>query len=222
MPYCPACGHHVAPGDATCSECGRSVAEALSQGNRGGGPAAAPAQDSGESQPPAAAEAPGQDGTTRRKALTAAGGVLGAMVLGTYAVERFVEDGPGEVVDAWRTAWADGDADTFYSLWHPDATQPDTWPEDALARPSEPDPSLEYIGEEETVLERTETETSVRNVFVLGRPEFETRRRHETVVDLRTADGSWRVFEERLEHAESVTNCRRIITINGPGRIECE
>lgn len=222
MPYCPACGHHVAPGDATCSECGQSIHEALSQGTRASGPTAAPARDREESAPAPATERPSQDGTTRRKALTAAGGVLGAMVLGTYAVERFIEDGPEAVVEAWRTAWTTDDADAFHSLWHPDATQPESWPEDALARPSEPDPSLQYIGEERTVLERTETRASVRDVFVVGHPEFETRRRHDTVVDLRTADGSWRVFEERLEHTEPVTNCRRVITITGPGSIQCE
>jgi len=163
-----------------------------------------------------------QEGATRRKALAAAGGVLGSMVLGTYAVERFVGDGPAEVVDAWRTAWTTGDADAFRTLWHPDATQPGSWSADALARPSEPDASLQYIGEERDVIERTETRASVRDVFVLGHPEFETRRRHDTVVDLRTAEGAWRVFEERLEGTESVTDCRRVITITGPGTIECE
>lgn len=226
MPYCPACGHHVAPGDDACSECGRSIAAALAGGRRDPGPA----DESGRARERARSDgadtrqsvAPaGDDSTTRRRVLASAGGVLGTMVLGGYAVERLA-DGPVDAVDAWRTAWVTGDAATFRRLWHSAATQPETWPDDALDRPSGPDPALQYIGEDRTLLEETGARATVREVFVLGHPDFETRRRHETVVDLRTEAGDWRVFEERLERSEPVTGCRRTITINGPGRLVCE
>lgn len=222
MPYCPGCGHHVAPGDSTCTECGQSIADALAAGRSdaegsdglGQTPARAPRDDQDAPSAMASAE---EDPETRRRVLAAAGGVLGTMVLGTYAMNQVTGNGPAPAVDAWRTAWVTGDAETFQLLWHPAGTPP----EDAVGRPSRPDAALEYIGEERAVLERTETRASVRDVFVLGHPEFETRRRHETVVGLRTQDGNWRIYEERLERTEP-TSCRRTITITGPGRLVCE
>lgn len=238
MPYCPACGHHVAPGDATCSECGESIADALAAGRSTPGSRSPPdgrgdgERDSGRDRPtdrgdPSDAETPEAMATaqadphTRRRVLAAAGGVLGTMVLGTYAIDRVAGGGPTDAVGAWRTAWVTGDAETFRRLWHPSATQPDAGAADALGRPSEANAALEYIGEERAVLERAETRASVSDVFVLGHPDFETRRRHETVVDLRTVDGNWRVVRERLERTEP-TSCRRTITITGPGRLVCE
>lgn len=225
MPYCPDCGRHVAPGDDTCAECGQSISAALAAGRDDGGPDKGdqrPARDGPEERDGSRSRRDqGQDPIKRRRALAAAGGVLGTTVVGVYAIERFGSDGPKEVVGAWRTAWVTGDTSTFRTLWHPDATQPDTWPADALDRPSTPDDLLFYVGEDRELLERTETTATVRDVFALGHPEFDTEYRHHTEVDLRTVDSNWRVFEERLEQTEPVT-CRRYFSITGSDTFECQ
>jgi len=223
MPYCPNCGRHVALGDPECAECGQSVAEALAGG---GDPGAGYGDEDGPREPPAADRpsmaADQSDPATRRKVLAGAGGILGAMVLGTFVVERLSGDGPVEAVDVWRRAWVTGDDDPFEALWHPEAAGRTDWPAGDPTRPAAPDPTLEYNEEDRSVLEQSDGRATVRDVFILGHPEFESRHRLDTRVELRTVSGDWRIWRERLAGSEPVTDCNRILSIGGSSRISCE
>lgn len=217
MPYCPDCGRHVAPGDDACPECGLDIAAALAGGGPTG-PASAPEPRSGDDSPPPRPS--GDDPVSRRRALAAGGGVLAAMVAGTYALEHVGQDGPVEVVGAWRDAWASGDAETFRSLWHADGRLND-WPGDAADRPAAPDASLAYVGQERTVRHRGADRAVVEDVFLLDHPDYEDWRLLTTVVDLRTEDDRWRIWTERVTDVTRRPDCRRHFSITGSVHIDC-
>jgi hypothetical protein len=42
------------------------------------------------------------------------------------------------------------------------------------------------------------------------------------VIDLRTADDSWRISGVRTESVATVSDCNRRLTITGRGRLDCE
>lgn len=217
MPYCPDCGRHVAPGDDACPECGRSIAAALA----GAGPTGpAPTQDPDRDDEPRAARATAEDPVTRRRMVAVGGGVLAAMVVGTYALENVGRDGPADVVGAWRTAWAGGDDETFRSLWHPDASRAE-WPGDETERPAEADASLVYVGRDRTVRDRGANRAVVDDVFLLDHPDYEEWRQLTTVVELRTAGDRWRIWAERVTDVERRPDCRRRFSITGSVYIEC-
>jgi hypothetical protein len=144
------------------------------------------------------------------------------MVAGTFALERVRGQGPADVVEAWRTAWVAGETATFRGLFHSGSDRADAWMSEGDPLLAAPDASLQYLGEQRDVLERTDTRASVRDVFVLTHPDFEARRRVSAVVDLRTDGGEWRIWDDRIERSERVDDCRRSFTITGMTRLDCE
>lgn len=231
MPYCPNCGRYISLGDTECAECGSSLADGMEDG-------AGPAHDSSagnehdrpdEGEPPrdesteqAAENSSEQTGRTRRTALAFAGGILGLMVVGTWGLETLDETGPKDVVGNWRDAWIARDAETFGDLWHSDSPRQAEAIADQYSRVDIPDGPLQYYGETRKLLDKTDTTASVRDVFLLTNPESAVPRRINDVVELRTENGAWRIWNYRTEHSEQASGCSRGINITGLGDLECE
>ena len=212
MPYCPDCGRHIALGDVQCPECGSRIGGEAPEGPTG------PPAPSPERQEP---QRPRPDSEERRRAITYAGGVLGLMVVGAVGMEALDERGPVDVVEEWRAAWVRGDETTYGELWHPGvAADPATWWADELG--SAPETSLRYTSESRDVVEETATDAVVRETFLLWHPSFDERVRLTDVIDLRTADDSWRISGVRTESVATVSDCNRRLTITGRGRLDCE
>ena len=221
MPYCPDCGRHIALGDVQCPECGSRIGGEAPEGPTGppatGGGTGPPEQERRPQKP----RRSGQDPATRRRALGYAGGVLGVLVAGALGFEALDDTGPLDVVDDWRSAWAGGDGATYRELWHPEtAGDPDTW----WATESGPvaDSSVRYESESREVIEQTGSRASVRETFLYGHPSIADRRRLTDVIDLRTADGDWRIHGVRTEAVEAADDCRRRFTITGTTSLDCE
>ena len=221
MPYCPDCGRHIALGDVQCPECGSRIGGEAPEGPTGppatGGGTGPPEQERRPQKP----RRSGQDPATRRRALGYAGGVLGVLVAGALGFEALDDTGPLDVVDDWRSAWAGGDGATYRELWHPEtAGDPDTW----WATESGPvaDSSVRYESESREVIEQTGSRASVRETFLYGHPSLEDRHRLTDVIDLRTADGDWRIHGVRTEAVEAADDCRRRFTITGTTSLDCE
>lgn len=251
MPYCSHCGGHVGWGDDSCSMCGESLdgestddsaseRERQPPGERERDPATerqgrerARERDRGSARerrdqrsrqerdaraPPARLHR--EDATDRRTAIKYGLGVLGLMAVGAFGLDFVREDGPEDAVEAWRTAWADGDTAAYRDRWHSESPVRDGADGDRF-RP-EPDGDLQYISQERTVRDRTDDAATVRDVFLLNHPEFEVRRRVTDLVDLRTEDGDWAVWDYRTEAVEQVTDCDRSFGITGSVEVECE
>lgn len=212
MPYCPNCGHYISLGDTACSECGCSLAEGMESER-----SPEPRQQSEQRE----RNRNKQEGRTRRLALASAGGILGLMIFGTWGLGQFDERGPKDALEEWWTAWMNGDADAYRTLWHSESPIPardgEEFPE--LAAPAE---RMEYIGETRETVERTDTEALVRDVFVLTDAAFENPRQITALIDLRTEDGNWRIWDYRREETEQLDTCRQTVSITGLSTVECE
>jgi len=245
MPYCPNCGGHVGWGDDSCSMCGESLdgddsaSEQQSPGGRERDPATErqgrqprrerdrgstserrdhrSRREGDERAPPARLHR--EDAQDRRTAIKYGLGVLGLMVVGAFGLEFVREDDPEDAVEAWRTAWVEGDTAAYRDLWHSESPAREGGGD--RFRP-EPDSDLQYIPQERTVLDRADGAATIRDVFLLDHPEFETRRLVTDIVDLRTEDGDWVVWDYRTEAVGPVTDCDRSFTITGGVEIECE
>jgi len=228
MPYCPNCGGHVGWGDDSCSMCGESLDEGSAddstseQERRSAGGREQQSPDRREREgdgraPPARLHR--EDAQDRRTAIKYGLGVLGLMVVGAFGLEFLREDDPEDAVEAWRTAWAEGNTATYRDRWHSES--PALGGDGNRFRP-EPDGDLQYIPQERTVLDQTDDAATVRDVFLLDHPEFEVRQRVTDVVELRREDGNWVVWDYRTEAVEPVTDCDRSFTITGGVEIECE
>ena len=237
MPYCPNCGGHVGWGEDSCSMCGESLDDASADGpepdrdrdrTAESDPDRRPRSDRRESRPSGRerggrgppARRHEEDAEDRRTAVKYGLGVLGLMVVGVFGLEFVQEDSPTDAVDAWRTAWADGDTAAYDDRWHSESPARDGTSGDRF-RP-EPDSDLRYISEERSVLSQTDGKAGVRDVFLLDHPDFDVRRRVTDTVDLRTESGDWAIWDYRTEAVEQVTDCDRSFTITGGTRIECE
>jgi hypothetical protein len=161
-----------------------------------------------------------EDAEDRRTAITYGLGVLGLMVVGVFGLEFLREDDPTDAIEAWRTAWADGDTAAYRDRWHSESPAREGTDGDRF-RP-EPDSDLRYISEERSELGRTDGQATVRDVYLLNHPDFEVRRRVTDTIDLRTENGDWAVWDYRTEAVEPVSDCDRSFTITGGTRIECE
>jgi hypothetical protein len=231
MPYCPNCGRYISLGDTSCPECGCSLADGTEDSP---GPQHESRDDGTESRreerEPRRGETPTgsgrnadqQTGKTRRVALAYAGGALGLTVLGTWALGLFDDEGPKDAIEAWRTAWASGDDEAYREFLHSESPRQTGRRNDDQSRLATADESLRYVGETREVLDRTDTEASVRDVYLLTRPEFENPRRITDVIDLRTEEGDWRIWDYRTEQSEQATNCSRSVTVTGLRSLECE
>lgn len=248
MPYCPNCGRYTSHADSTCPECDCSLGDGADDesGPRRGSPperpqrpgpredAAAsrrdgPASRHGESgsrrsdtRTRIGRNADAQTGKTRRTALAWAGGALGLTVLGTWALGLFDEEGPKNTIEDWRNAWSTGDSGTYRELFHSESPRLRTGRDDEQSRLATADASLRYVGENREVVDEGETRASVRDVYLLIDTEFETPRRITDVVELRTENGNWRIWDYRRVGSEQATDCRQNVTITGSGSIECE
>jgi hypothetical protein len=248
MPYCPNCGRYVSHGDSSCPECNCSLDGG---GNDASGPrhdsstgnaqrsepgqgVAASRRDQRESRRGESGSRPSgararternadvQTGKTRRTALAWAGGALGLTVLGTWILGLVDDEGPKDAIEAWRSAWHSGDNEAYREFWHSESPRWTDRTDDEQSRFLTVDASLRYVSESRKTIEQTDTRASVRDVYLLVGAEFETPRRITDVVDLRTENGNWRIWDYRRESSEKATNCRQNVTITGSGSIQCE
>jgi len=205
-PHCPACGAFVAD----------DVSGPLPESdNRHSGP-----PDGWDTADNRGETSAGPDPRTRRRALAGAGGVLGLLVAGAYIFDRPRQEGPAETVKAWREAWAQGDAETYKRLWHPDRPESErTLGLERLDFGAEAPPN--YVQENAETVTRTDTEAVVREQFVAGTG-LESLRRVAVRVELRTVGNDWRVWDVQTEFTEPVEECRRRPTLVGLSGLECE
>jgi len=223
MPYCPECGRYISLGDTSCPECGCSLDDGTDDSPGPQHDSRRGERDSRRDGTPGETErhADQQTGKPRRVALAYAGGALGLTVLGAWALQLFDNEGPKDAIEAWRDAWTSGDDEAYRAFLHSGSPRRTAGTDDEQSRLATADASLLYASESREVLEKTDTRASVREVYLLTDPEFETPRRITDVIELRTEDGNWRIWDYRREDSEVATDCRQSVTITGAGSIQC-
>lgn len=248
MPYCPNCGRYVSHGDSSCPECSCSLDDGRdeasvprhdsstgnAQRSEPGQGVAASRQDQRESRQDESGprrsgtrarterNADAQTGKTRRTALAWAGGALGLTVLGTWALGVFDDEGPKDAIEAWRSAWTSGDDEAYREFLHSGSPRRTAGTEGRQSRLATADSTLGYTNETREVLDRTDDEATVRDVYLITGPEFQNPQRGTDVIELRTEDGDWRIWDYRAEQLQEATDCRQNITITGIRSLECE
>lgn len=233
MPSCSNCGAEATPPAEFCPSCGAAVgaerhagsgasahADGTEPGTKRGGseparqteaPEPARAGDQGARQragePESAPRHGGSSGSGIGRRELLVGGTLAFGAVGGWALFlREESEGPVDVVEASWDVWEADDGEGFRELVHSESPiretnwwNDDSYWEERFGRQE----GLKWELEERTLVEETETAASIREVYIWDPPEG-TRSRVTDVVELRTEDDEWKIWERENEEYEEL------------------